>query len=216
MPLRLGLMGGAFNPPHFGHLRPTRAAADFLALDKVLFIPSGQHPLKNPVDLAPAKDRSAMTQLAIADEPRFELSRLEVDRQGTSYTIETLKEVRSQEPQAEIFFLMGADLFEELHLWREWRNLLDWAHIHVSMRPGFAPALKNSTAAQALADKKVERPEELVLDAQGKGRWIARESTLLEISSTELRAQFKQGIEPSQLVPPPVLEYIARQQLYQR
>lgn len=214
MTLRLGLMGGAFNPPHYGHLRPALAVADTLRLDRVLFIPSGQHPFKDETALAPVENRLEMTRRAIADQPRFDLSTIETDRPGTSYTIDTLRQLKAENPQAELFFLAGADLFKELHLWREWRGLLDEAHIHISARPGFEQELENSTAARELAAERVMNPDALKKDDQGRHRWLMRESTLVAISSTDVRERIRSGKPCNELVPDPVLAYIRENRLY--
>ncbi len=117
--MRLGLYGGTFDPVHLGHLLLAESCREQLALDEVWFIPTGNPPHKLGVEIAPAKARREMLELALAGFPQFHVSRIEIDRPGPHYTVETLRLVRSERPDDNPFVLIGADSLHDLHTWRE-------------------------------------------------------------------------------------------------
>lgn len=117
--MRLGLYGGTFDPVHFGHLLLAETCRELMRLDEVWFIPTGQPPHKPGVVISPAKARREMLELAIAGLPQFHVSRIEIDRPGPHYTVDTLKKVRDERPDDELFLLIGRDSLDDLHTWRE-------------------------------------------------------------------------------------------------
>ncbi|MBF0588224.1 MAG: nicotinate (nicotinamide) nucleotide adenylyltransferase [Magnetococcales bacterium] len=212
MSRRIGVLGGAFNPPHYGHLRPALEALEQLDLQQVLFLPSGGHPFKGVDLLAPARHRLEMTRLAIVGEPRFMLCDLEAKRTETSYTVETLAELRRVYADAEIFFLLGVDLFQELHLWRRWQSLIELAHLCVMMRPGFESLIQGTEAATFLEPYRVRGGESPAADGSG---YHVLEVTPMEAQSRALRRRLAQGGSIRYLTPDTVIDYLTEHGLYQ-
>ena len=137
--MKLGLLGGTFDPPHYGHLRMAQAALDQLRLDRVWFVPAGVQPLKQSQPISPPEQRARMVELAIADQPCFALSRLDLDRPGPHYTVDLLALVRQQMPDAALWFIMGEDSLGDLLRWREPGGLIALARLAVLRRPGYEP-----------------------------------------------------------------------------
>jgi len=181
---RVGVFGGTFDPPHIGHLAIAHAALEELPLDRLLFVPARRSPLKERAPVASDADRLAMLEAAIGGEPRFGVSRVELERAGPSYTVETLERLRDQ---GTLFLILGGDAFAELARWRRPEQISELATIVVAARPG-APS----------AGREVR-----VLDAP-----------LLDISSRELRARAARGRSLRYLVPEAALRYIEERRLY--
>lgn len=197
---RVGLLGGTFDPVHLAHLALAHAALDNLALDQVLWIPTGQ-PWQKTRPITPAVHRVAMVQVAIADEPRFGLSRIEVDRPGPSYTLDTVRALAATQSGTEWFLLIGQDQYTTLHTWRDWQALLALVVLAVANRP-LHPANP--------ADSKAPQPHP---DVQ---RLAHRQVALpmMDISSTDIRRRALEGTDFSHLVPPAVARYIETHGLY--
>ncbi|MBF0293938.1 MAG: nicotinate (nicotinamide) nucleotide adenylyltransferase [Magnetococcales bacterium] len=188
MPRRTGLLGGMFDPLHYGHLRPAREAMFLLHLDQVVLIPSGVHPFKGAGKRFSAADRLQQIATILTDWPGFSVWDHEVRKEGLSYTIDTLTARRAGFPDEEHVLLMGADLLRELHLWREWERIIDLAHIAVMPRPGFAVREEDAPALAVLNAKRVGGPEEIVFASLGRyGFCLLPIGELQEISSSELR-----------------------------
>ncbi|MBF0624328.1 MAG: nicotinate (nicotinamide) nucleotide adenylyltransferase [Magnetococcales bacterium] len=209
-----GLFGGAFNPPHYGHLRSALEVVELLRLERLLFLPSGGHPFKGADLLAPTTHRVAMTALAIAGEPRFALSTVEADRPGVSYTVDTLTRLSREHPDRELVLLLGTDLLEELHLWKDWRTMIDRTHLCLLTRPGFPENLSRTPAGRFLASHRVDGPAGLHRAVLGHHGFLIQPVTMLEISSTDLRHRVAAGRSLRYLTPEPVAEYIQRHGLY--
>ena len=133
---RIGLMGGSFNPIHVGHVNMARAALDGGHVDRIIFLPSGNPPHKK-AGLMDKEDRYAMTCLAIAGEERMSVSREEIDREGVIYTVDTLTSLKAKMPDAQLFYLIGADTVHQLHTWRRVNEVIQLCAFLVMMRPGF-------------------------------------------------------------------------------
>jgi len=190
IPVRsIGLLGGSFDPVHHGHLIAGRIAAEALGLDELRFVPAREQPFKEGRHGAPAADRAAMLDLAVAGAPGFAVERVELDRPGPSYTVDTLKALRARDPGAELTLLLGADAAAELDAWHRAEELPGLARIVVFGRPG-APM-----PATPLITGTVEVPA-------------------IEISATEIRARVRAGRPIRYWVPDAVAEYIARHRLY--
>jgi len=183
---RIGVFGGTFDPVHVGHLAIALAALESVPLDRVLFVPVRRSPLKDRDPLASTADRVAMLETAIASEPRFALSRAELEREGVSYTVDTLEELRSQ---GELFLILGSDALADLARWRAPDRIRELATILVAARPG--------------------APEP---DAMHGARTF--DAPRLDISSRELRARAARGMSLRYLVPDAVWEHIRRRGLY--
>lgn len=214
MTLRIGFFGGAFNPPHDGHLRPALEAKGLLALDRLLFLPAGQHPFKPTTALLPAHHRVEMVRRAIRNLEGCELCTMDVDRPGVGYTIDTLRALEARYPDAERFFLLGADLLGELHLWRAWRTLIEHAHVCVMLRPGGEGVLRESEAARFLEPVRVEPPGALSRRTQGRWGYGVLPVTKWDVSSTLVRERLGRGEDVAGLAPAGVLDYIKEHRLY--
>jgi nicotinate-nucleotide adenylyltransferase len=221
--LRLGVLGGTFNPIHLGHLVLAESFRERLALDRVLFVPAGTPPHKRAEALAPALHRYAMTALAVAGHPGFAVSDVEVRRPGPSYSVETVETLASEWGGARLFFLMGSDTFLDLPTWRTPERLTAWATLAVGHRAGdeFRPA---AAAAQAVLGRLGRRGWRRVPPEPGESadavHAIAPDEVLLvavqslPVSAREIRRRLTVGQSIRYLVPLPVAEYIAHQRLY--
>lgn len=211
----LGLFGGTFNPIHFGHLRLALELSQALNIERVKFIPGGRPPHRND-PLAAAAHRVAMVQLAIADNKRFECDTREVERSTLSYSVETLKEMRQEFGDEFCFcFFLGSDAFLGLSTWHEWKKLFELTHIIIGQRPGF----HDIAAAQlppALATEFSQRlqPNLDFIKTRQAGCIYVVDTTLLNISATRIRTAVQANTSPRYLLPDPLLEYIARHNLY--
>ena len=191
MGTRLGVMGGTFDPIHVGHLVTAEEALHQFALDEVVFVPTGRPWMKEHDVVASAEDRYEMTAIGIEPEPRFHVSRLEVDRGGATYTVDTLRALRDEVPGAELFFITGADAMLEIMRWKEPEIIFDLAHFIAATRPGYDVA-----ALDAIPDVTVMR------------------IPALAISSTDIRARVHEGRPIRFLVPEGVEGHIRAQGLY--
>ena len=194
-------MGGTFNPIHYGHLVTAEAARDAFQLDRVIFIPAGQPPHKADKYVAAANHRYLMTFLAIAPNVHFEISQVEIDRNGPSYTSDTLKYFYTLDPTAEWYFITGADAIVEIASWHSPDNILRYAHLIAASRPGYAfPRLK------ALAQE--------IGGGEGRHQVHQLEVPALAISSSDIRERLRNGLSIKYLVPEAVEQYINKQHLY--
>jgi nicotinate-nucleotide adenylyltransferase len=189
---RLGLFGGTFDPPHNAHLALARAALDEFALDALHWIPAGQ-PWQKARQITAAVHREAMVRAAIAGEPRFELDRIELERPGLSYTLDTVQALRAQHAGAALFLIIGADQYAGLHTWQHWQELLGLVTLAVANRPGVMPPV----------DAEVLRTPHRVVPLP-----------MLDISATDIRARVARGLPVDSLVPPAVARYIKSHALY--
>ncbi|MBE3572528.1 MAG: nicotinate-nucleotide adenylyltransferase [Moorella humiferrea] len=199
---RVGIMGGTFDPIHFGHLVTAEAARWEFALEKVIFVPSGRPPHKKGYAVTAAEHRYQMTVLATASNPYFEVSRCEIDREGYSYTIDTVLEFRRlYGPDAQLFFITGADAILEILTWKDVDRLLKECHFIAATRPGF----------------QLNRPGELkpMLPVEGRHRIHLIEVPALAISSTDIRRRVQNNKPIKYLLPETVEEYIRSHGLYQ-
>jgi nicotinate-nucleotide adenylyltransferase len=183
---RVGVFGGTFDPVHVGPLAIALAALESVPLDRVLFVPARRSPLKDRDPLASVADRVAMLESAIAGEPRFALSRVELDREGASYTVDTLAALRSL---GDLFLILGSDALADLERWRAPDRIRELSTILVAARPG-AP-----------------EPDPM-------HRALAFDAPRLDISSRELRARAARGMSLRYLVPDAVWEHIKQRGLY--
>ena len=191
---RIGVMGGTFDPIHHGHLVAASEVAHNFALDEVIFVPTGQPYLKGTRAVSPAEDRYLMTVIATASNPRFSVSRVDIDRPGPTYTIDTLRDLRRlRGPDAKFFFITGADALEQLMTWQDVDELFTLAHFVGCTRPG-----------HRLTDRGL--PEDKV---------SLVEIPALAISSTGCRQRIAEGEPIWYLVPDGIVQYIAKRGLYQ-
>jgi len=191
--LRLGVMGGTFDPVHHGHLVAASEVQAAFNLDEVVFVPTGQPWQKTDYSVSPAEDRYLMTVIATAGNPRFSVSRIDIDRPGPTYTIDTLRELHTERGEkTELFFITGADALAQIMTWERVDELCDLAHFVGVTRPG-----------HTLADPGF--PE---------GAVSLYEVPAMAISSTDCRARVASGMPIWYLVPDGVVQYINKRRLY--
>jgi nicotinate-nucleotide adenylyltransferase len=194
----LGVLGGAFNPPHIGHLLLAREATSQLGLDEVLLMPTGKAPHKVIEDDPGARVRLRLTELAAEGEEGVEVSPIEVEREGLSYTYETLEQLHGERPERELVFIMGADVATGLPRWKHPERVVELARLGIAMREGVDPA-------------DLERALES-LGAAARAEMI--DMPRCEVSSTMVRERAAAREPLSGLVPPLVAETIEREGLY--
>jgi nicotinate-nucleotide adenylyltransferase len=192
MQRKIGVMGGTFDPVHHGHLVAASEVADRFDLDEVLFVPTGQPWQKSARSVSPAEDRYLMTVIATASNPRFSTSRVDIDRGGPTYTADTLRDLAATMPDAELFFITGADALSQILSWRKVDELFELAHFVGVTRPGYE-----------LGDEHL--PE---------GSVTLVEVPAMAISSTDCRRRVAEGRPVWYLVPDGVVQYISKRGLY--
>ncbi|HEX2088368.1 MAG TPA: nicotinate-nucleotide adenylyltransferase [Actinomycetota bacterium] len=196
-PKRLGVMGGTFDPIHYGHLVTAEAALAEFHLDEVVFVPTGQPWMKAERDVAAPEDRYLMTVIATSSNPRFSVSRIEVEREGPTYTVETLLELRRQSGDGvELFFITGADAILEIFQWKDPEEVLSLAHFIAATRPGY-------DVARFEREAPTRHPNISVMSVPA-----------LAISSSDIRLRVREGRPIRYLVPEGVQTYIEKSQLY--
>ncbi len=200
----IGLFGGTFDPIHYGHLRTAFELWQALKLAEVRFLPTGSPPHRNET-YASAELRLAMVKAAVADQPAFVVDDREVRRSGLSYSVDTVTELRNENPDRSLCLLLGMDAFLGLPNWHRWRELLELTHVVVAHRPGW-----KAPTSGPLGEVMVDRGTGSIRDLhdQKAGRIYVHAVTQLEISSTELRQNLISGRDPRYLVPEPVRRII--------
>lgn len=193
-------MGGTFDPIHYGHLVTAEGALWQYGLDEVVFVPTGHPWMKEHKQVAPAEHRYLMTVIATASNPRFSVSRIEVEREGPTYAVDTLQELRrSAEEEVELYFITGADAILEIFQWKDPEEVLSLAHFIAATRPGYD-----------LARFKEAAPPEIV----GHARISMMDIPALAISSTDVLRRVRDGEPIRYLVPEGVEAYIHKTGLY--
>jgi nicotinate-nucleotide adenylyltransferase len=198
MSQRIGLLGGSFDPIHYGHLAIAETSRIALRLDRVIFIPAARQPLKHGRHGALPPQRLAMAKLACASNPAFEVSAIELERPGPSYSVVTLETLHKQRP-GEYFFLLGSDAASDLGHWYAADRVIELARIVVLARPG------TKLQRERLTTRFPRLAEDMLMI----------EGPRLDISSTDLRQRVAAGLPIRYLTPDPVVEYIMSQRLYQ-
>lgn len=192
---RLGVMGGTFDPIHHGHLVAASEVAHRFDLDEVIFVPTGVPWQKAKRSVSPAEDRYLMTVIATASNPRFSVSRVDIERDGPTYTTDTLTDLGRQNENADLFFITGADALEKIFTWRGWEELFDLATFVGVSRPGFELSATHLTKIDSERINLIEIPA-------------------LAISSTECRRRAAEEAPVWYLVPDGVVQYISKRNLY--
>lgn len=197
---RIGVFGGTFDPPHVGHVRVAADVADHLALDRVLWVPARVSPFKREAEISDADVRLEMVREATSLDPRFEVDTRELARPGPSYTVDTLEELRSEHPDAEVFLILGADQFEELARWRAPERIVRAARLAVMDRAG------------ATVKDLFPMVSEAVPGVEGAATFVPVRA--VDVSSTGVRAAVRSGRDPAGSVPESVARLIRARGLY--
>jgi nicotinate-nucleotide adenylyltransferase len=190
---RIGVMGGTFDPIHNGHLVAASEVQARFGLEEVIFVPTGQPWQKSDREVSKAEDRYLMTVIATASNPRFSVSRVDIDRSGLTYTVDTLADLKAQYPDADLFFITGADALEQILSWRRADDVFTLAHFIGVTRPGYE---LNDHHLPAGAVSLIEVPA-------------------MAISSTDCRKRVADGMPVWYLVPDGVVQYISKRHLYE-
>jgi nicotinate-nucleotide adenylyltransferase len=211
----IGILGGTFDPIHYGHLRLAEEMLELANLGQIFFVPAGTPPHRDEPQVS-AQHRSAMVRLAIADQPDFVLDAREVERSGKCYTVDTLRELRAElGADQPLCLLMGGDAFLQLHTWRDWEQLFELAHIVVGYRPGFTLEERIDTAMPELKSHYQQRLcAAQVLSQQPAGGIAELAIPKLEISATLIRSRVAENRSIRYLLPNAVADYIHQHQLY--
>jgi len=206
----IGILGGTFDPIHFGHLRPALELLQDTGMREVRLIPACVPPHRDPPH-ASAEHRRQMVELAVADQPGLAVDERELHRTGPSYMVDTLGSLREELGDTPLVLILGMDAFLGLPRWDRWERLVELAHLLIMRRPGWEPP------ADGLLGTLIRERE--VADAQGlaarpAGGILFRSVTQLEISATQIRDLLAQGLSPRYLLPDPVLAFLGRERIY--
>ncbi|NLY35887.1 MAG: nicotinate (nicotinamide) nucleotide adenylyltransferase [Tissierellia bacterium] len=197
---RIGIFGGSFDPIHVGHLMLAQAALEFCQLERIFFLPAKPGPFKRHLPMTDAKTRLRMVEIAIQDNPKFEVSELEMSQSESSYSIDTIEALKKQYPGAEIYFIIGADIITQIEGWMTFEELLREVIFLVAYRPSHSPRELES---------QVQR-----LKAQYPGDIRLMDFPDIDLSSSYIRRLILSGASARYLVPDPVLEYIKKMGIY--
>ena len=225
--MRIGIMGGTFDPIHLGHLRAAEEIYWAFGLDRIIFVPAARPPHKEEVVAASAMHRYEMVSLATVFTPYFTVSPIELQREGKSYSVETVREFqRLSGPDTNLYFVVGVDAFLEMSEWREAKELLTLARVIVTARPGWrldevehllAPEQRRLLGHPSFKYLKVSEVDpERVEEAPAPRQVLLVEVVSLDIASREIRQLVEEGRSIRHLVPDTVAAYMAKNRLYQR
>lgn len=204
----IGIYGGTFNPVHYGHLRTALEVRELFDLDELRLIPC-RLPAHRDEPEVPAEFRLRMLEIAVADTPRLNVDRRELDRDGPSYMVDTLGSLREEHADTPLLLFIGADAFAGLERWHRWRALFDYAHIVVMTRPGHVVQALPDFLRQRLSEDRTQ------LRNRPAGCLFFQAVTLLDISATRIRQIIAAGDNPQFLLPDSVLAFIQQHRLYQ-
>ncbi len=216
--MRIGLMGGSFDPMHSGHLRAAEEISERLALDEVVFIPTFVSPHKSSETMADSSHRLNMLNLSVRGNPRFKVSDMELRREPPSYTIDTLRSLNKSSPQNEYYFIMGSELFAEIETWKDFTELFNHSSFVVLRRPGYdlpdsagpIPLALGNDFRYSYNDKGMD-----VFAHTSSNDLFFVDIAGIRVSSTEVRELARRGSSLRYLVAPQVEGYIAENGLYQ-
>lgn len=206
----IGILGGTFDPVHYGHLKPAQEISQRLRLDELRVIPCFR-PVHRDPPIATPEQRLQMLQLALPEFPRFMLDGRELLRGGDSYTVDTLGEMRKEFPQAALCLLMGLDALEGFKQWRRWRQILKLAHLLISARPGYG--LEPGSERAKLLREFGMASEAGLHDRQAGGILLVA-TAQYDISSTQIRQRLRERQSVSGMMPPAVSEWLSKNRIY--
>jgi len=215
--LKVGIFGGSFNPLHNGHLRAAEEVMEILDLDKVIFVPSSIHPVKNDMNILDAKYRLKMLELATRDDVGFDVSDVEMKRPGPSYTIDTLKHFANKYKNYKLFFILGTENLARIDTWKDYKELFKFSNFAVVIRPGFNFSNIKDIIPGVLAKqfKLSEKTDNKTVYKHSSGNSLVFFKIKgIRISSTTLRKLVEKGKSIKYFVPDRVNKYILKNKLY--
>ena len=214
---KVGLFGGSFNPIHLGHLKAAEELIELISLDKIIFIPTFIHPQRKSNNNISIEDRLRILELSIEKYPNFEISKIEIERKGPSYTVDTLREYKNKNPKIELYFILGNELFASIDTWKDYRKLFQHSNFLVITRPGeqykrvedvFPLELKNDFRYSFRENKCI------YYEHKSSNMLIFVEIIGIKVSSTMIRELIKQHISIKNLVHEEVERFIQSNNLY--
>lgn len=212
--MKIGILGGTFNPVHIAHLRIAEEARERLGLGRVIFIPAAVPPHKPQIGELSYQDRFEMTRLATADNEYFSVSALEQERGGRSYSIDTIRELKAEFPDDELFFIIGGDSFVDIASWRSYTEIFASCNVVTVQRPGTTfESLAHALPPAIATEFRYEESSRTLTHCSGHGVF-GLDGVLLDISSSNIRSLVKSGRSIRYLVPDSVERYIKEQRLY--
>ncbi len=211
MPKPIGILGGSFDPVHFGHLRLAMECIEAIGLEKVIFVPLNIPAHRGPL-IASAQQRKAMLSLATSANSRFEISDVELERDETSYMVDTLQLLRQLHPNESLCLIMGMDAFIHFDDWRQWQRIPEMANLIITNRPDSHHEITNAQLNELLKTRLTNDNAQLASTPAGKIRMI--DIPLLDISSSRIRHLLAQGTPVDYLLPDAVIHYITTHKIY--
>ncbi len=215
--MKIGLMGGTFNPVHLGHLRAAEETREILELDEICFIPALTPPHKDSKDIVSAKHRLKMLQLATEENQFFKVDEIELKRKAPSYTIDTLKELKKSKPDNEYFFIVGTELFTRIDTWKSYKTLFKYANFVILNRPGYYEIDLSNLFPLALKNEfrySYKENEIDVFEHKDSKKLIFININGIKLSSTKIRSFIHQNKSIRYLVTEKIQEYILKNKLY--
>lgn len=213
--MKWGLLGGTFDPIHFGHLRSGQEILETLGLDRIIFIPSHIPPFKQHLEVTPFEHRLQMTRLAVSPNPRFTVSDIEA-REGLSYSVDTVRRLKEiQGKVLEPYFIMGQDAFRDIAGWKDWQELLASCNFVITTRPGCEAGSPEAALPDGFAETfKYDNSTDSFKGPSGYSLFF-RKISFLDISSTDIRERRRRGLSIRYLLPDRVIRYIEENGLYE-
>lgn len=213
---RVGLFGGTFNPIHLAHLRIAEEVREACALEEVLFLPAADPPHKPIAGATPFRHRLAMVEAAIAGNPGFRSCDIEAQRQGKSFSVDTLELLRAQQPDSDFYFIIGLDSWRDLTSWKEYARLFELANLVVTTRPGIEVGAPLDALPVAVRQEFCYSAAASAIRHRSGHHLVFLTETRLDISSTDIRNKLARGQSIRYLVPDPVASYLTTHGLYRR
>lgn len=212
--MKWGLLGGTFDPIHIGHLRCAQEILEIFELEKVVFVPASRHPLKMRRDITPFEHRFEMISRAIEGNSSFVVSDIENRQKGKSYSIETINYFLKEDNDLKLYFILGQDAFQEIEMWKDWKELLSRCNFVVITRPGYdVKGLEELLPSDFASQFRYSRDTDGFTGPGGHSVFF-RKVTLLDISSTDIRNSVRRGRSIRYIVPESVCDYISKHLLY--
>ncbi|MBD3413256.1 MAG: nicotinate-nucleotide adenylyltransferase [Candidatus Aminicenantes bacterium] len=211
---KIGLLGGTFNPVHYGHLKAAQQVIERFHLHKILFVPSYDPPHKTKKHIISPAHRYHMVKLAVSDYPSFEPSRIEIDAKEKSYSIVTLQKIKKSNPESRIFFILGVDAFLEIETWKDYKDLLESCSFIVISRPGYDLKDAKEIIGGKFQTKMLEVSSDVGEQSLEQAEFFLLHMKSLDLASSDIRERSHKGKSIHGMVPKEVENYIKENRLY--